>query len=287
MTDLAQIGEYLERIAAALERQGPNAPKITISDDCDAFIWQTSPDQLLPVPTVHRLPLKLLQGIERQKGRLYANTLQFAKGLPANNALLWGARGTGKSSLIKAVHHAVNQESQNRLALVEIQREDISSLPRLLRHLALADRKFVLFCDDLSFENQDESYKCLKSVLDGGVEGRPNAVLFYATSNRRHLMSRQMIENERAGAIHQGEAVEEKVSLSDRFGLWIGFHNMDQTTYLNIVDAYAQQTGLQVAKAELHAKALEWSVSRGARSGRVAWQFFMDICGQNGVNPDI
>ncbi|MBN2751565.1 MAG: ATP-binding protein [Rhodospirillaceae bacterium] len=285
--DFAMLLDTLGRIASALERQTPKIIPIDIPDESDAFIWQTEPDALIPVPRVNRLPIALLKGIEGQKSKLLDNTLRFAKGLPANNALLWGARGTGKSSLVKAVHAEVNATSGANIAMLEIQREDIPSLARLMRHLKNSDRRFLLFCDDLSFENQDESYKSLKSILDGGLEGRPDSVLFYATSNRRHLMSRQMIENERVGAIHQGEAVEEKVSLSDRFGMWIGFHNMDQDTYLDIIRGYCSAAGLPLPFETIQAKALEWSMTRGGRSGRVAWQFFTDLCGSLGVPPKL
>jgi len=285
MSEMAQVLQVLERIAAALERKHPPVAPVRIDENADAFIWQTGPDALLAVRRVNRLPLDLLKGIESQKDKLLENTLRFVKGLPANNALLWGARGTGKSSLVKAVHAEANALSGANVAMIELQREDIPSLPRLLRHLGATDRRFLLFCDDLSFENQDESYKSLKSVLDGGLEGRPESVLFYATSNRRHLMSRQMIENERVGAIHQGEAVEEKVSLSDRFGMWIGFHNMDQDTYFDIIRGYCAATGIDQPFEEIQADALAWSMSRGGRSGRVAWQFFLDLCGRVGVPP--
>ena len=285
MSEMAQVLQVLERIAAALERKHPPVAPVRIDENADAFIWQTGPDVLLAVRRVNRLPLDLLKGIESQKDKLLENTLRFVKGLPANNALLWGARGTGKSSLVKAVHAEANALSGANVAMIELQREDIPSLPRLLRHLGATDRRFLLFCDDLSFENQDESYKSLKSVLDGGLEGRPESVLFYATSNRRHLMSRQMIENERVGAIHQGEAVEEKVSLSDRFGMWIGFHNMDQDTYFDIIRGYCAATGIDQPFEEIQADALAWSMSRGGRSGRVAWQFFLDLCGRVGVPP--
>jgi len=285
MDDLARLLPILERIASALERRAPEPAPVCIPEGTDAFIWQTDPDALIPVERVNRLPIGLLKGIEGQKAKLLDNTVRFAKGLPANNALLWGARGTGKSSLVKAVHAEANAGTGAGIVLIEVQREDIPSLGRLMRHLKESGRRILLFCDDLSFENQDESYKSLKSVLDGGLEGRPDSVLFYATSNRRHLMSRQMIENERAGAIHQGEAVEEKVSLSDRFGMWIGFHNMDQDTYFDIIRGYCAATGLDIPFEEVQPQALEWSMTRGGRSGRVAWQFFMDLCGQMGVPP--
>lgn len=286
MTHQIQENQLLERIAAALERMAPAAPSINIDDETQAFVWQTQPDILYPVQNSQRLPLDLLKGIQHQSQKLYDNTLRFAKGFPANNALLWGARGTGKSSLVKAIHGEINRTTNSNLALIEVQREDIASLPRLLRHLRNSPRRFILFCDDLSFENQDESYKALKSVLDGGIEGRPDSVVLYATSNRRHLMSRQMIENERVGAIHKGEAVEEKVSVSDRFGLWIGFHNMDQDTYLDIINGYVKAANIDLPADQLRAQALEWSITRGSRSGRVAWQFFMDLCGTHGIQPN-
>jgi predicted AAA+ superfamily ATPase len=285
MNEVAQVLAALERIAAALERQTPPQEPVRIPEEIDAFVWRTDPEALLPVARVNRLPLPLLKGVELQKDALLDNTLRFARGLPANNALLWGARGTGKSSLVKAVHAEANAIAGTAIAMVEVLREDIPTLPRLMRHLKDSGRRFLLFCDDLSFENQDESYKSLKSILDGGLEGRPDSVLFYATSNRRHLMSRQMIDNERANAIHQGEAVEEKVSLSDRFGMWLGFHNMDQDTYFEIIHDYCAAAGISMPEDEVRAKALEWSMGRGSRSGRVAWQFFLDLCGRLGVTP--
>jgi predicted AAA+ superfamily ATPase len=272
----------LRRVAQALERLGPPAPTATDLAAADAFVWHAQPDWLEPVPQVNRVDLDLLKGIERQREALLANTQRFAKGLPANNALLWGARGTGKSSLVKAVHAAINAEKPGTLALVEIHREDIPSLPRLLAMLRGAKRRFLLFCDDLSFEGEDASYKSLKAVLEGGIEGRPANVVFYATSNRRHLMSRDMIENERSTAINPAEATEEKVSLSDRFGLWLGFHNIDQDTYFAIIEGYARAGGLDVPIEELRAQAVEWSMTRGARSGRVAWQFIQDLAGRLG-----
>jgi predicted AAA+ superfamily ATPase len=225
----------------------------------------------------------LLQGIERQKGIILENTLRFARGLPANNAMLWGARGMGKSSLVKAAHEAANARHPGSLALIEIHREDIATLPDLLRALRDETRRCLIFCDDLSFEREDADYKALKSVLDGGIEGRPENVLFYATSNRRHLMPRDMIENERSTAINPSEATEEKVSLSDRFGLWIGFHNCDQDTFFAMVEGYVGAFGLPIAPERLRAEAVEWSVTRGARSGRVAWQFVQDLAGRLGV----
>jgi predicted AAA+ superfamily ATPase len=238
------------------------------------------------VPKVSRVELMLLQGVERQKGILLENTLRFARGLSANNVMLWGARGMGKSSLVKAAHAAANAETPGSLALIEIQREDIRTLPELLNILRAQDRRCLVFCDDLSFEKEDADYKALKSVLDGGIEGRPANVLFYATSNRRHLMSRDMIENERSTAIHGQEAVEEKVSLSDRFGLWIGFHNCDQPTYFAMVEGYAASLGIGLSQEELRRQANEWSVTRGGRSGRVAWQFIQDLAGRLGVAVD-
>ena len=253
------------------------------SKPADAFVWHPERGALTPVREVNRLPLHLLLGVDRARDILLENTRRFAQGLPANNALLWGARGMGKSSLIKAVHGALNGTAEGTLALVEIHREDIDSLPRLLERLRRdKKRRYVLFCDDLSFDTHDSSYKSLKALLEGGIEGRPENVVFYATSNRRHLMPRDMIENERSTAIHPSEAVEEKVSLSDRFGLWLGFHACDQDTYFGIVDAYAKHFGLKVEPGKLHAEANEWSVTRGARSGRVAWQFIQDLAGRLG-----
>jgi predicted AAA+ superfamily ATPase len=277
----------LARIADALERLAPPPPGAASLDGADAFVWH--PDRtrhggvLSPVPVVARVELGLLQGIDRARDLLLENTRRFAAGLPANNAMLWGARGMGKSSLIKAAHAAVNATTPGALALVEIAREDIVTLPALLAQLRHTQRRCLVFCDDLSFERQDADYKALKSVLDGGIEGRPANVLFYATSNRRHLMPRDMVENEQATAINPSEATEEKVSLSDRFGLWLGFHNCDQTTFFRMVDAYAAAWRLPVEEAALHEAAVEWSVTRGARSGRVAWQFIQDMAGRLGI----
>ena len=277
----------LNRIADALERLAP-APASAISlDGADAFVWH--PDHargtgtLNPVPHVARVDIALLHGIDRARDLLLENTRRFAQGLPANNAMLWGARGMGKSSLVKAAHAAALAETPCSLALIEIAREDIVTLPNLLAILRTTPRRCLVFCDDLSFEKQDADYKALKSVLDGGIEGRPANVLFYATSNRRHLMPRDMIENEQATAINPAEATEEKVSLSDRFGLWLGFHNCDQATYLAMVQAYAQAWHLPATPETLRAEALEWSTTRGARSGRVAWQFIQDAAGRLGV----
>ncbi|MGE5502999.1 MAG: ATP-binding protein [Actinomycetota bacterium] len=272
----------LARIAEALERMAPPRLAAASLEGADAFVWHADPDGLEPVTAVNRVDIGLLKGVERQREQLLANTRRFADGLPANNALLWGARGTGKSSLVKAVHAAINAERAHALALVEIARDDIPSLPRCLRLLRESGRRCVLFCDDLSFETQDDAYKSLKAVLEGGIEGRPANVVFYATSNRRHLMSRDMIDNERSTAINPGEAVEEKVSLSDRFGLWLGFHHVGQDTYMAIVEGYAHHFGLPIGPEDLAREANEWSVTRGARSGRVAWQFIQDLAGRQG-----
>jgi hypothetical protein len=281
MTDTADQ-DLLRRIAEALDRLAPPAPPSSDWTAADAFVWHADGDRLEAVTAVNRVPLELLKGIDRARDTLVENTRRFARGLPANNALLWGARGTGKSSLIKAVHAAVLAEAKN-LILIEIHREDIRSLSRLLPMLRSEEsRYFILFCDDLSFDGEDESYKSLKALLEGGIEGRPRNVLFYATSNRRHLMPRDMIENERSTAINPAEAVEEKVSLSDRFGLWLGFHNCDQETFFAMIDGYADRYGLDMPRDRLHADAVEWSVTRGARSGRVAWQFIQDLAGRLG-----
>ena len=254
----------------------------------DAYVWEAADAELLPVPRVSAVPLALLKGVDFNRDTLMENTRRFAEGLPANNALLWGARGMGKSSLVKAVHAEVNRKRKGvkRLALVEIPREDIATLPQLLRRLRRLKRNFLLYCDDLSFDGNDGSYKSLKAALEGGIEGRPANVLFYASSNRRHLMPRDMMENERSTAINPSEAVEEKVSLSDRFGLWLGFHNCDQDSYLSIVNGYAKHYGLRIAPDDLQARALSWSAGRGARSGRVAWQFIQDLAGEMGKRLD-
>lgn len=272
----------LTRIAEALERLAPPPDRPLDFGAADAFVWHPDPDRLEPVPVVNRVDIMLLQGIERQREILLDNTRRFAAGLPANNALLWGARGTGKSSLVKAAHAAICLERPGELALVEIHREDIPTLPRLLTRLKGEARRFILFCDDLSFDHDDAHYKSLKAVLDGGIEGRPDNVVFYATSNRRHLMPRDMIENERSTAINPAEAVEEKVSLSDRFGLWLGFHNCDQDTYFAMIEGYVRHFGLNIPADRLRAEAVEWSVTRGSRSGRVAWQFIQDLAGRLG-----
>ena len=272
----------LTRIADALERLAPPPQAQADLNVADAFVWHANPDHLEPIADVNRVDIGLLRGIDRQRQQLLDNTKRFAAGLPANNALLWGARGTGKSSLVKAIHATINQDMAEKLILVEIHREDIPSLPRLLRLLKSGGRRAILFCDDLSFEAQDEAYKSLKAVLEGGIEGRPTNVVFYATSNRRHLMSRDMIDNERSTAINPGEAVEEKVSLSDRFGLWLGFHHVGQDIFLEIVEGYVARYNLPIGTDELHRMANEWSLTRGSRSGRVAWQFIQDLAGRLG-----
>jgi len=275
--------EPLRRIAEALERMAPPPQRAPDFDAADAFVWHVAPDRLAPVESVNRVEIALLVGIDRSRDTLLANTRQFAQGLPANNALLWGARGMGKSSLVKAAHAAIRAEGLP-LKLVEVQREDLPSIGRLLAHLRAArHHRFILFCDDLSFSHDDQHYKSLKAVLDGGVEGRPANVLFYATSNRRHLMPRDMIENERGSAINPSEATDEKVSLSDRFGLWLGFHGCDQDAYLAMIRGYCDAFGIEIDDATLRAEAIEWQMTRGARSGRVAWQYVTDLAGRRGV----
>jgi predicted AAA+ superfamily ATPase len=287
--------DTLERIAAALERLAPAAPATPGFAAADAFSWHPDVRALAPVPRVNRVEMSLLKGIDRMRDVLVENTERFAKGLPANNALLWGARGMGKSSLVKAVHAAVNaahprgkgrgngQQGDGLLKLVEIHREDIESLPELMALMRGAPYRFIVFCDDLSFEAEDTSYKSLKAMLEGGIEGRPDNVVFYATSNRRHLMARDMVDNERSTAINPGEAVEEKVSLSDRFGLWLGFHRCSQDEYLAMVEGYVAHYRIPHPPEELRREALEWSTTRGARSGRVAWQYVQDLAGRLGV----
>lgn len=272
----------IERIAAALERMSPPPLEAPDFDAAGAFVWHTAPDRLVPVKNVSKVDLSLLIGVDRARDTLLANTMQFAAGLPANNALLWGARGMGKSSLVKAVHSHVHA-SLDALRIVELQREDLPSVGRLLALLRGARQRFILFCDDLSFGHDDAHYKSLKAVLDGGIEGRPDNVVLYATSNRRHLMPRDMIENERGSAINPAEAVEEKVSLSDRFGLWLGFHPCDQDQYLSMIRGYCDAYGVKVEPDTLRAEAIEWQATRGARSGRVAWQYFVDLAGRHGV----
>jgi len=270
------------RIAQALERLAPAPLPAPVFSSATGFVWHTQPDRLEAVPKVARIALKLLVGVDRSRDTLLANTRQFAKGLPANNALLWGARGMGKSSLVKAIHADV-QADHSHLKIVELQREDLPSVARLLNLLRRSNDRFILFCDDLSFGQDDAHYKSLKAILDGGIEGRPENVVLYATSNRRHLMPRDMIENEQGSAINPAEAVEEKVSLSDRFGLWLGFHACDQDQYLAMIDGYCDAHGLKISPETLHADAIEWQATRGSRSGRVAWQFFTDLAGRHGV----
>ena len=271
----------LERIAAALERLS-SAPAAAPDFMADAYVWHADPDRLAPVADVNRVDVELLVGIDRSRDTLLKNTVQFASGLPANNALLWGARGMGKSSLVKAIHGKVNADIPT-LKIVEVQREDLPSVGRCLNLLRGRPERFIMFCDDLSFGHDDAHYKSLKAVLDGGIEGRPANVVLYATSNRRHLMPRDMIENEQSTAISAGEAVEEKVSLSDRFGLWLGFHPCDQDEYLAMIRGYCDAHGVTIDDATLRAEAIEWQMTRGSRSGRVAWQYFTDLAGRQGV----
>ena len=279
-----RIATALEAIAGHLSAASPAAATPELFGSADAFVWH--PDgRLAPVPRVSRVDLGLLKGIDRMRDILIENTERFADGLPANNALLWGARGMGKSSLVKATHANINTDRKpaDRLKLIEIHREDIESLPGLMDLLRSSDFRFIVFCDDLSFDGNDASYKSLKAVLEGGIEGRPDNVILYATSNRRHLLAREMIENERSTAINPGEAVEEKVSLSDRFGLWLGFHRCSQDEYLAMVRGYCGHYGIKIADEELEREALEWSTTRGSRSGRVAWQFTQELAGRLGV----
>ncbi len=272
----------LERIAAALERMSPAPAAAPDFAAASAFVWHANPDRLAPVARVNRVAVDLLVGIDRSRDTLMANTVQFAKGLSANNALLWGARGMGKSSLVKAIHGEVHASHED-LKIVEVQREDLPSIGRCLEMLRNRPERFIMFCDDLSFGHDDAHYKSLKAVLDGGIEGRPENVVLYATSNRRHLMPRDMIENERSTAISAGEAVEEKVSLSDRFGLWLGFYACDQDQYLAMIRGYCDAHGVAIDDASLRAEAIEWQATRGSRSGRVAWQYFTDLAGRRGV----
>jgi predicted AAA+ superfamily ATPase len=276
----ARIAEALERLAPAPLRHGLPAG--------DAFVWEPGEGGLVAVPHVAHVDLTLLKGVENQRDTLLANTRRFAEGLPANNALLWGARGMGKSSLVKAVHEAVNdgRTGEARLVLIEIHREDIGTLPQLLRILRETRRRVVLYCDDLSFDKDDTSYKSLKAALEGGIEGRPANTIFYATSNRRHLMPRDLVDNERGTAINPGEAVEEKVSLSDRFGLWLGFHHCGQDEYLAMIEGYVSFYKLKIGADDLRARALAWAMGRGGRSGRVAWQFIQDLAGELGQKLD-
>lgn len=281
---LSEVAAKLDQLIALIARAVPPAPMAPDFAGADAFIWQPVPGNLVPVPKVNRVEIELLCAITRVRDLLVDNTRRFARGLPANNVLLWGARGMGKSSLVKAAHGAINAGGETApLKLIEIHREDIETLPGLMSLIKPAPHRFIVFCDDLSFDHDDTSYKSLKAVLEGGIEGRPENVLFYATSNRRHLLPRDMIENERSTAINPAEAVEEKVSLSDRFGLWLGFHNCSQDDYLEMVGGYVRHFGLDVPADVLRADALEWATTRGGRSGRVAFQFIQDLAGRLGV----
>ncbi|MFT3974995.1 MAG: ATP-binding protein [Amaricoccus sp.] len=273
----------LRRIADALERMSPAPAAVPDLGAADAFVWATGPDRLDPVARVSRVDIGLLIGIDRSRDTLLANTRQFALGHPANNVLLWGARGMGKSSLVKAAHAEAARETPGRLKLIELHREDLPSIGRLLALLRGSPFRFILFCDDLSFDKDDSHYKSLKAVLDGGIEGRPENVVLYATSNRRHLMPQDMIDNERQRGVNPTEAVEEKVSLSDRFGLWLGFHACNQDNFLSMIRGYCDAYGVEITDEELRAEAVEWSQTRGGRSGRVAWQYVTDLAGRRGV----
>lgn len=282
-SELQLLSAKLDTLISLIARAVPQSPAEPDFSAADAFVWQPQPGELSPVPRVNRVELELLCAVARVRDLLFENTMRFAKGLPANNALLWGARGMGKSSLVKAVHGHINASgSVPALKLIEIHREDIDTLPALMKIIKAAAHRFIIFCDDLSFDHDDTSYKSLKAVLEGGIEGRPENVIFYATSNRRHLLPRDMIENERSTAINPAEAVEEKVSLSDRFGLWLGFHNCSQDDYLEMVGGYVRHFGLEIEASALRAEALEWSTTRGGRSGRVAFQYIQDLAGRLG-----
>ena len=274
--------DQLERIADALERLAPKTEDFPNFDIFSAFMWHVAPDHLEPVKITNAVDISLLKGIDHVSDILLNNTMQFANGFPANNALLWGARGMGKSSLVKAVHTKINKDGLN-LKIVELQRDDLGSVSRLLKVLRGLPYKFILFCDDLSFSYDDQNYKSLKAILDGGLEGRPENVIFYATSNRRHLMPRDMIENERSSSINPSEAVEEKISLSDRFGLWLGFHPCSQDEFFDIIEGYVKHYNLKIDRLEIETQATEWARTRGSRSGRVAWQFFIDLAGKHGL----
>jgi predicted AAA+ superfamily ATPase len=278
------LSHKIDRLINAIERLAPPSAPVTDLNVADCFVWAADPGFLEPVHHVNRIDIDLIRGVDRLRDILLDNTVRFARNLPANNVLLWGARGMGKSSLVKSVHASINaaQDPGAKLKLVEIHREDINSLPRLMSILKAAPFRFILFCDDLSFDHDDTSYKSLKAALEGGVEGRPANVIFYATSNRRHLLPRDMIDNERSTAINPSEAIEENVSLSDRFGLWLGFHKCSQDEYLDMVDGYVRHHGLAVEPERLRAEALEWATTRGSRSGRVAWQFIQDLAGRLG-----
>ncbi|MCQ1837078.1 ATP-binding protein [Neorhizobium galegae] len=270
----------IRRLADALERLAGPPPAINDWNAADCFVWVPANQRLQPVPRPNRVALTLIRGVDHVRDILHENTLRFAEGYAANNVLLWGARGMGKSSLVKAVHEDVRAATAISLKLVEVHREDIASLPALLDILKASGQRVIVFCDDLSFDHDDTAYKSLKAALDGGIEGRPDNVLFYATSNRRHLLPRHMMENEQSTAINPSEAVEEKVSLSDRFGLWLGFHKCSQDDYLKMIDGYAEYFDLGLDQQTLHHEALEWATTRGGRSGRVAWQYIQDLAGR-------
>ena len=280
--DFQKIENSLAQIEKAMERLSPPPVEYPDFESTNAFVWKVSPDHLQPVLKVSKINLELLVGIDRARDILLENTIQFSEGFSANNALLWGSRGMGKSSLIKAIHQEIIGSGLS-LKIVELQREDLPSVSKLLNILRGSSERFLLFCDDLSFSHDDQHYKSLKAVLDGGLEGRPENVLFYATSNRRHLMPRDMIENEKSSSINPSEAVEEKVSLSDRFGLWLGFHPCTQDEYLEMIIRYCEQYGVSKELDFIKSQAIEWQATRGARSGRVAWQFFVDLAAKKGI----
>ncbi len=288
MTENNILAQKLDEIIEALNRIAPPKPHLLDLTHADCFVWNPEKITLIDVPKVNKVDITLIKGVETARNALLENTRYFANGLPANNVLLWGARGMGKSSLVKSVHAAINEENQQKppLKLIEIHREDIDSLPLLMSQLKQTNYRCILFCDDLSFDHDDTSYKSLKAALDGGVEGRPDNVIFYATSNRRHLMPRNMIDNEQSTAVNPSEAIEEKVSLSDRFGLWLGFHKCSQDDYLDMIDAYVQHYGLNQPLEQTHHEALEWATTRGNRSGRVAWQFIQGLAGRLGKTLD-
>lgn len=288
MTENNILAQKLDEIIEALNRIAPPKPHLLDLTHADCFVWNPEKITLIDVPKVNKVDITLIKGVETARNALLENTRYFANGLPANNVLLWGARGMGKSSLVKSVHAAINEENRQKspLKLIEIHREDIDSLPLLMSQLKQTNYRCILFCDDLSFGHDDTSYKSLKAALDGGVEGRPDNVIFYATSNRRHLMPRNMIDNEQSTAVNPSEAIEEKVSLSDRFGLWLGFHKCSQDDYLDMIDAYVQYYGLNQPLEQTHHEALEWATTRGNRSGRVAWQFIQGLAGRLGKTLD-
>lgn len=288
MTENNILAQKLDEIIEALNRIAPPKPHLLDLTHADCFVWNPEKITLIDVPKVNKVDITLIKGVETARNALLENTRYFANGLPANNVLLWGARGMGKSSLVKSVHAAINEENRQKspLKLIEIHREDIDSLPLLMSQLKQTNYRCILFCDDLSFDHDDTSYKSLKAALDGGVEGRPDNVIFYATSNRRHLMPRNMIDNEQSTAVNPSEAIEEKVSLSDRFGLWLGFHKCSQDDYLDMIDAYVQHYGLNQPLEQTHHEALEWATTRGNRSGRVAWQFIQGLAGRLGQTLD-